>query len=359
MHNEIELRNWLILNYTKQLSAIQIKNLHAKFTHPSKIIDFVLNNDSIKKEIKKSLTKPPLDLINKDLLWQTQPNQYILHINSIHYPALLKHTAAPPPIIYIKGNPNLLSQPQIAMVGSRKATPYGLQHAYNFSHELSRNGLIITSGLALGVDTAAHQGALQANQATIAVLGSGIEHIYPKSNQRLAKEICTKGALLSEFPVNSAPCKANFPRRNRIISGLSLATVVIEASLSSGSLITAKHAIEQGRDVFALPSSVQNKNSKGTHHLIRNGAYLIEKYDDILTELKLSPILTLIKKQKKPAYLDQPHKNLLECVDFAVTNINDIYNISGLSFANINDMLLNLEIDGYIEKITGGYIRVE
>ncbi len=359
MHNQKELRDWLILNYAKKLSPLHIQKLHEQLPDASAIINFLLSSPTIPSALKASLQRPPIELIKQDLEWQAQPNNYIIHLNSTNYPPLLKHTVGPPSIIYLKGNPNLLAQPQIAIVGSRKATPYGLNHAHDLSYNLSLNDLIITSGLALGIDAAAHQGALNAKQTTIAVLGSGIEKIYPRKHQLLADKICIKGAVISEFPIYSEPYRHNFPRRNRIISGLSLATVVIEAGLSSGSLITAKLALEQDREVFALPGSVQNTNTRGSHHLIQNGAYLVEKYQDILKVLKLSTTYRETIKEKKPTDLDQPHQNLLECVDFAVTAINDIYKMSKLSITETNYMLLNLEVHSYIKKVTGGYIRVK
>jgi DNA processing protein len=359
MTNQQELHEWLILYHINKLSPLQIQQLYEEYTTTDAIINFLLSSESISLEVKQALKTPPMEKIKKDFDWQDQPNHYIIPLSSTHYPKLLKHTVAPPPIIYLKGNPNVLSQPQIAIVGSRKATPHGLKNAYDFGFNLSLNHLIITSGLALGIDGAAHQGAVDANQSTVAVLGSGIEKIYPKKHKELAHKIIEKGAIISEFPIYSEPYRNNFPRRNRVISGLSLATLVIEAGLCSGSLITAKQAVEQNREVFALPGSVQNTNKRGTHHLIQNGAYLIEKYQDILIMLKLSTTYSEAIIEKKPTDLDQSCQNLLECVDFAVTNINDIYKMCELPFKTVNYILLNLEMQNYIKKVTGGYIRVK
>ena len=206
-----------------------------------------------------------------------------LHCNE--YPALLKRIDNPPPILYIKGNYTLLNDPQLAIIGSRNPTQSGTDNATSFARHLGKTGLCITSGLALGIDGSAHQGALLGNAPTIAVIATGIDRVYPAAHRDLAHKIVENGAIVSEFPIGTQPKAENFPRRNRIISGLSYGTLVVEAALQSGSLITARLAMEQNREVFAIPSSIHNPLAKGCHQLIRQGAKLVETAEDILEEM--------------------------------------------------------------------------
>lgn len=215
-------------------------------------------------------------------------DHHIIQCDDLSYPSLLREIHQPPSMLYIKGNLALLQQPQLAMVGTRQPTAEGRRAAYTFARELTTSGLTITSGLAIGIDTACHQGALAAG-STIAVLGSGLNCVYPRSNQKLAEQIiAANGCLISEFSPDTPPRTYHFPRRNRIISGLSLGVFVIEATQHSGSLITARHSLEQNRDIFALPSSPLNPQAKGCHQLIKEGAILVDSLSDILTHLNLN-----------------------------------------------------------------------
>ena len=221
------------------------------------------------------------------MAWLEQPGQHLLMWDDPHYPALLAEISDPPPLLFIAGNIDLLDKPQLAVIGSRRASRPGLDTATAFARSLARAGFVITSGLAAGIDGAAHQGALEGGGATIAVLGTGLEKLYPQRHKRLAQAILDQGsALVSEFPLATEPAKDNFPRRNRIISGLSLGVLVVEASLASGSLITARLAAEQGREVFAMPGSIHHPGAKGCHQLIRDGAVLVESIDHILEALR-------------------------------------------------------------------------
>lgn len=221
----------------------------------------------------------------RDLQWQAQADHHLIIYNDPRYPALLKEISSPPPVLFVKGNVDLLSFPQLAIVGSRHATRPGLQNTRLFTTDLVKRGYAITSGLALGVDAQAHQACLEQGGQTLAVVGSGLDILYPKQNQALAGEIAKHGAVVSEFPIGTGPVAKNFPRRNRIISGLSIGTLVVEATERSGSLITARLAAEQGREVFAIPGSIHNAQSRGCHLLIKQGATLVQGSEDIIEHL--------------------------------------------------------------------------
>jgi len=211
--------------------------------------------------------------------------RHILTLHDPAYPALLKEIADPPPLLFVRGDPAVLSRPQLGIVGSRNPTPGGRSLAEDFARSLSRCGLVVTSGMALGIDAAGHRGALRGGGTTLAVAGTGPDRIYPARHRDLARAIVEQGAIISEFAPGTPALPSNFPRRNRIISGLSLGVLVVEAACRSGSLITARLAAEQGREVFALPGSIHNPLARGCHHLIRQGAKLVEDIEDIVEEL--------------------------------------------------------------------------
>ncbi|WP_039669637.1 DNA-processing protein DprA [Coxiella burnetii] len=287
--------------------------------------------------------------------WTTAPNHHILTLDHPSYPTLLKEIPDPPKKLYIMGDPLILNQPQFAIVGSRNPTVTGCEIAQEMAEKLVQAGFHITSGLALGIDAASHRGALKAGGKTIAVLGSGLTNIYPRRHHRLAEQISQKGALVSEFPLTMPPLPTNFPRRNRIISGLSLGTLVVEATLGSGSLITAKLAAEQNREVFAIPGSIRNPLSQGCHALIKEGAKLVDSIGDIIAELSYeatgasAPIQALDKNEHK----------LLECIGFEVTSIDQLIARSGFSASIVASLLLRIELQGHIKSTPGGVIRVK
>jgi len=272
--------------------------------------------------------------------------------------------------LFVRGNAALLNSPQLAVVGSRNPTPYGRDAAANFAKHLSLLGLTITSGLAAGIDAAAHVGCLHGAGRTIAVCGTGLDQVYPRSSTRLAEDIVTaQGALISEFPLGTPALKHHFPQRNRLISGLSVGTLVVEAALHSGSLITARLAAEQGREVFALPGSIHSPLSKGCHQLIRQGAKLVDNMDDILSEL--TPLLSRVLGST-PSALPQHHeikavsenrldKNseiLLDALGFEPAGIDQLVERSGLGADAVAALLLILELDGHIATSPGGlYVR--
>jgi DNA processing protein len=287
------------------------------------------------------------------------------------YPELLKQIPDPPIGLFVSGNPTLLNTPQLAMVGSRNPSPYGRQIAESFAKHLSRCGLSITSGLAAGIDTASHRGALAGSGITLAVCGTGLDTTYPRSSEALAGEIEQWGALISEFPPGTPPLKHHFPQRNRLISGLSLGTLVVEAALRSGSLITARLAGDQGREVFAIPGSIHSPMSKGCHQLIRQGAKLVDTAEDILSELgSLSASLTNLTatttanphdlKGISHALLDKDYKILLDALGFEPLSVDQLVLRSGLSADAVASMLLILELEGRIESFPGGlYLRAQ
>ncbi|OGT46935.1 MAG: DNA protecting protein DprA [Gammaproteobacteria bacterium RIFCSPHIGHO2_12_FULL_38_11] len=300
--------------------------------------------------------------------WLTQHDKNcIINFTNQNYPKLLSEISSLPPILYISGDVNLLSATQIAIVGSRNPSPTGIDIAKQFAFELAKQNICITSGLALGIDTACHEGALQANGKTIAVLGNGLCYVYPKKNNALAEKIIENGCLVSEWPLNMPPKAENFPRRNRIISGLSLGTLVIEAALKSGSLITAHYAIAQNREVFALPGSVRNPLSTGCHALIQQGAKCVVSAEDVLDELK--PFLTMSDHKNssentlnsssfKNFILDHEQQLVLACIESDVTSVDQICEHSKLSAQSVMAHLLILELHGYIRSQLNGYIKI-
>lgn len=291
--------------------------------------------------------------------WAQEETHHIITYHNRHYPSLLKEIPDPPVLLYIIGDPSLLNRRQLAIVGSRKPTHGGQQSAKQFAYQLARAGLVITSGLALGIDGCAHQGALAANAATLAVLGCGVDLIYPRSHHHLAQAISENGAIISDYPLGTAACATNFPRRNRIISGLSCATLVVEAAMRSGSLISAKLANEQNRDVFVVPGSVHNPQSKGCHHLIKQGAILVESAQDILENLNMSPDLEIPQQDTIYRELDSIDSNLLECVGFETRSVQYLIDNLGISAQIVGSRLLKLELRGYIKAVSGGYSRVK
>jgi len=299
--------------------------------------------------------------IEEDLLWtQAQSsNHHIISLEDEAYPTLLKEISDPPLVLFVRGNKDALSTMQIAMVGSRRATPAGLKQAHYFASSLAEHGLTITSGLALGIDGASHRGALDANGVTIGVCGTGLQHIYPRSHRQLTEDILQQGgAILSEFSLHALPRAENFPRRNRVIGGMSVGVLVVEAAIKSGSLITARCALEQGREVFAIPGSIHNPLAQGCHHLIRQGAKLVETTEDILEELEV-----LLQNDKKQNIMNELkelpacQQHIFEQIGYEITPMDVILLRSGLTAGKVSSILLILELNGYIQSVPGGYIR--
>lgn len=308
----------------------------------------------------KGLQEPDWDVIECDLAWLAQDRHHLITWNDLRYPVLLKEIPDPPLALFVDGNPDVLSGSALAMVGSRNPTATGLDNAEAFAAHLAAQGLTIVSGLAAGIDTAAHRGALRGG-TTIAVLGCGVDVIYPQQNKALADEIASKGALVSEFSLGTQPAVAHFPQRNRIISGLAVGTLVVEAAIRSGSLITARLASEQGREVFAIPGSIHNPMAKGCHSLIRQGAKLVDSAAHVLEEL--GPLLGIPEhraekesdgRENDAPKLDLEYEKLLECMEDTSLTVDKLVARSGLTPDNVSSMLLIMELHGLIHTAPGG-----
>ena len=295
--------------------------------------------------------------VDRALAWAAQPRHSIVTLADETYPRLLLEISDPPPLLYARGRSELLSRSALAMVGSRNATQQGEANAEALARALSSAGLTIVSGLALGIDAAAHRGGLLGPGSTIAVLGTGIDTVYPSRNAALAAEIAERGLLLSEFPLGVGPAAQNFPRRNRLISGLARGCLVVEAALASGSLITARAAAEQGREVFAIPGSIHSPLSKGCHALIKSGAKLVESADDVLSELSGFRPSGFASTQQPSARADS---GLLAHMGHDPVDVDSLCSRAGLSAEQVSSELLKLELDGRVAALPGGlYQRLE
>lgn len=298
--------------------------------------------------------------VEQDLTWcAVSPQHTILTCQDARYPMRLKQIADFPPLLFIKGDLELLNSPQIAMVGSRNPTPSGQQTATEFAYQLASAGFTITSGLALGIDAASHAGALAAKGKTIAVCGTSLEHVYPKRHRTLAENIITGGGvLLSEFPHGTPALAENFPRRNRMISGLSRGVLVVEATTRSGSLITARFANEQGREVFAIPGSIHNPLAHGCHALIKQGAKLVETAADIFEEL-LPVAMVQSREKQKPIGLTAIQQQLFNCIGFEPISLDRLVEQSQLSSRQVSAAIIELQLAGHIVENQTGYLRVQ
>ena len=363
-----QLTSWLLLHHTPYFGPASFRELLDNFDDIEEALLHLRKQGAQSGLHKKSITylkDPDFQRIEKELAWENENLHHIIPLNHEKYPSLLKEISNPPPVLYAIGNIDLLEQPQIALVGSRNPTKSGSDNAFQFSHFLAKNGFTITSGLALGVDGEAHKGALAASGGTIAVTGTGLDRVYPARNKQLAHNIVdNQGLILSEFPLGTPPLAENFPRRNRIISALSLGTLVIEAALQSGSLITARTAGEQGREIFAIPGSIHNPLAKGCHQLIRQGAKLVETAEHILEELghilewkNNGPIV-----DDKSGVINLPTEvfEFLEQMCFEPTSVDKLVEQSGLTPEAVSSILLVLELQGCIESLPGGaYTRIK
>ena len=298
--------------------------------------------------------------VESDLEWLAGPRRSLLWLGHADYPRLLSEVPDPPPVLFVEGDPESLSWPMVAIVGSRNASATGREIACEFARKLGAAGIGIVSGLALGIDGAAHRGALRSEAPTVAVCARGLDRIYPGAHERLARAVSASGALVSEFPIGTPPLRFNFPRRNRIISGLSAGVLVVEASRRSGALITARQAIEQGRDVFAVPGSIRNPLAQGCHELIRGGAKVTEDVRDVLEELagplglRVVPADLDAGEYAPPPSLDDDARRTLACLGFEATPVDVLVARVGLTADALSSILLSLELDGHVRSTAGG-----
>lgn len=353
-----ELACWLLLQKAPRLGIKTLYKALSYFETPQNIIQTTHQH----RENSKLFTKSTLDWlatakendVYSDLIWQEESNHHILTLIDPNYPDQLKQIADPPPILYTNGDISLLKTPQIAIVGSRNPSPSGLDNTDEFSKQLVNYGLTITSGLASGIDAQAHLGALALQQKTIAVCGTGLDRVYPSKHKNLAHQISQSGLLVSEFMIGTPAIANNFPKRNRIISGLSLGVLVVEAQIKSGSLITARLANEQGREVFAIPGSIHNLQASGTHKLIKQGASLVDCVGDIINTLNListipiNPIPTIKHKNQHKI-----QNILLKYLSDKPITVDELQGKTQLNLSQINQLLLSLELTQTIYHIPG------
>lgn len=353
MDQKERLRYWLALLLAPGVGPVQFREL---LEQAGDI--FTLFKSPPGGKFKSYLRDPDWAAVDECLAWAEQESCRILPIDDPLYPELLREIHDAPPLLFLRGDPAQLQNPQLAMVGSRNPSVVGRETARDFARTLASAGMTVTSGLALGIDAASHQGALDGGGQTVAVFGTGLDRVYPAKNRELAHAIVEQGGvLLSEYPPGTEPRPANFPRRNRIISGLSLGTLVVEAALRSGSLITARCAAEQGREVFAIPGSIHNPLARGCHQLIRQGARLVESAQDILEELapRLHAILAMSEASEPVNGLDGEHKRLFSCMSDGTNSVDQLVERSGLTADAVSSMLLLLELQGYVVSTAGGY----
>jgi DNA processing protein len=364
-----DLDAWLILAAAPGIGPVTCDRLVARLGSPREVLAAspgALAELGLKPETVTALKEPDTAWLAAVHAWAQQPDAHVITRGDARYPALLTEIPDPPILLYVRGDPLLLAEPQIAIVGSRNPTAAGREITRAFAADLAGCGLAITSGLAAGIDAAAHLGALECGK-TLAVLGTGPDRVYPAAHRDLARQIAARGALVSEFAPGEGPRARNFPRRNRIIAGLSLGTLVTEAAPRSGSLITARAAAEQGREVFAVPGSIRNPLARGCHALIRDGAHLVEEPAQILAELvpRLRAVLDSPPASTAPAGptagldLDPDYRRLLDALGFDPTAPDELIRRTGLSAQAVSSMLLVLELEGHVASVPGGrYCRV-
>jgi DNA processing protein len=356
MNHEPGLASWLQLTLTPGLGAAALRGLLRQFGLPQTVLERRRSDLSqhVPSAALEALDSPQVaQAVSRALQWAGEPGHAIVTLADDNYPRALLETADPPALLYAAGRVELLRHAALAVVGSRNATAQGESNAEAFARVLSDAGLTIVSGLALGIDTAAHRGGLAGASSTIAVLGTGIDVLYPRRNGVLAGEIAARGLIISEFALGTAPAASNFPRRNRIISGLARGCLVVEAALASGSLITARSAADQGREVFAIPGSIHSPFSKGCHALIKAGAKLVESAEDVLAELNGFKVSGYASTTSHTT----PEGGLLAHMGHDPVDVDFLCTRAGLSAEQVSSELLRLELDGRITALPGGLFQ--
>lgn len=355
------LKSLLALNRMSKVGPRLVARLQKRWPDLAELFGLtqrLLEKAGLPPWLAKAISDFDFQRVEEDLNWLSKDkDNHLFGWDCEAYPPLLKEIPDPPLVIYLQGQLSALTKPTLAMVGSRKPSITGSENARQFAKELSAYGITIVSGLALGIDACAHLGCLDASGQTIAVMGTGIDCIYPASHRSLASQITQNGLLISEFPLKSPPTAGHFPRRNRIISGLSLCTLVVEAALKSGSLITARMACEQNRDVLAIPGSIHNPLAHGCHHLLQQGAKLVSCVKDVLDELRID-YQANTKEIAKPS-LDNELSNLVQFLGFETTSIDKLISRSGYSIEQVTSELAQLELEGKVRAVAGGYMRCE
>jgi DNA processing protein len=365
---DAQLPHWLRLTLIPGVGGETRRHLLSSFGLPEAV--FSAGAGALRAAIGTSLAERLLvhdcqAAIAAALDWADQAGNRIVTLADSDYPQSLLASADPPVLLYVKGDPSLLNRPGVAVVGSRNATQQGEANARAFAAALSGAGLTVVSGLALGIDAAAHRGALTERGSTIAVIGTGADRIYPSANEPLAREIAERGTIISEFSLGTPAMAANFPRRNRLIAGLARGCLVVEAAERSGSLITARLAAENGREVFAVPGSIHSPQSKGCHKLIRQGAKLVESAHDILEELRWEAVVAPFPGRSgegpspsgltiPPAALTEEDAAILAALGHDPTDLDTLTERTGLTAGQLLAMLLPLELDGRINQLPGG-----
>ena len=353
---------WLSLNQTIGLGNAGICQLLAKFGSPEAI--YSASSHQLREVVdeataQKILNGVNLDAIRPTLDWLKKDHTHVITLADKAYPQAILEISNPPVVLYALGHTHWLNEPCIAMVGSRSSTPQGEKNAEDFAESLCNYGLCVVSGMALGIDGAAHRGTFKSvgknKGATIAVVGTGLDIVYPSRHRDLAHKIAERGLIISEFALGTPSKAQNFPRRNRIISGLSLGCLVVEANIDSGSLITARLAIEQGREVFAIPGSIHSPVAKGCHQLIKQGAKLVENTADILEELKnmLTNVSPLGLMTQMGGNAPEPN-TVLDCMGFDPIDFETVLSVSGLTIDGLSAMLMVMELEGKITTLSGG-----
>ncbi|WP_446810309.1 DNA-processing protein DprA [Methylomonas sp. 2BW1-5-20] len=358
-----QLKYWLAMLRCPGVGPQAIQRLLEHF-EPAEVFSASrasLNGLGFSEKLIDALQKPDWQKVEEDMAWLAQAGNHALTFDDLDYPAQLREINNPPPLLFVKGNPALLLEPQLAMVGSRNPSPVGVSTAIQFAEALAQAGFTVTSGLALGIDAASHQGALNVNGRTIAVAGTGLDRVYPACHKQLATQIAEHGALVSEFPPGTNAKANHFPRRNRIISGLCVGLLVVEAAQQSGSLITARLALEQNREVFAIPGSIHNPLARGCNALIRQGAKLVETAQDIFEELgHYNQQYMRAESEMVQTSLDLEQQNLLKLIPYSPTTVDTLVQESGWTVEEISSMLLVLELQGFISGLAGGgYLRIK
>jgi len=354
-----DAESWLRLTLTRGLGNTALRALLAEHGSPERVL--ASRHADLKRIVAADIAALIADGGNSDgaqqaLAWLADPINHIVTLGDADYPQLLLQTVDPPPLLYAKGRRDLLNHAALAIVGSRNATAQGIANAETFARALSDAGITIISGLALGIDAAAHRGGLAGTAGSLAVVGTGLDVVYPARNRDLAHQLAAQGALVSEFALGTPALASNFPRRNRVISGMSRGCLVVEAALQSGSLITARLANEQGREVFALPGSIHSPLAKGCHALIKQGAKLVDSANDILEELNLAPAPSTVRDM--PA-LDPDASRLLDQLGYGPSTLDSLCARVGMGADSVSALLLKLELQGLVENLPGGqYQRV-